>query len=248
MRRGSITSGSRTSCRSSVAFRRTRSRSSSRAATTSITRLASCWRRSPPSSATAAGWGAEPMADRRWGRPRAISRLTTLVAMLLVATAAPSAAQSIEVVPFGGYRVGGSAAAGSPYQAVVYDAGGGVSFGAIVDVPYGPPRDGLKLEALLSQGSSWIEGEGPSLFDPKTRVDISVEHLMVGGVQELDSAPGRAFIGGLFGLSRYAAPDEVDVRVTIGLSAGAKFFANRHVGLRIDARGYMTIVSIGGTA
>ena len=39
-----------------------------------------------------------------------------------------------------------------------------------------------------------------------------------------------------------------DVRLTIGLSAGAKFFANRHVGLRIDARGYMTIVSIGGTA
>jgi hypothetical protein len=36
--------------------------------------------------------------------------------------------------------------------------------------------------------------------------------------------------------------------VTIGLSAGAKFFANRHVGLRIDARGYMTIVSLSGTA
>jgi hypothetical protein len=34
----------------------------------------------------------------------------------------------------------------------------------------------------------------------------------------------------------------VDVGFTIGLSAGAKFFANRHVGLRLDARGYMTIV------
>ena len=71
---------------------------------------------------------------------------------------------------------------------------------------------------------------------------------MVGGVQELDTAPGRAFIGGLFGLSRYAAADEVDIRLTIGLSAGAKFFANRRIGLRIDARGYMTIVSLSGAA
>ena len=188
------------------------------------------------------------MADRRWARLRVISRLSALVAMLLVATAATSAAQGIEVAPFGGYRVGGSAAAGSPYEAVVYDANGGVSFGAIVDVPYGPPRDGLKFEALFSHERSWIEVQGPSLFDPKTRVDISVDHLMLGGVQELDTAPGRAFIGGLFGLSRYAAPGEVDVRLTIGLSAGAKFFANRHFGLRLDARGYMTIVSLSGTA
>lgn len=167
---------------------------------------------------------------------------------MLAATAMSAAAQGVEVAPFGGYRVGGSAAAGSPYQAVVYDNNGGVSFGAIVDVPYGPPRDGLKFEALFSHERSWIEVQGPSLFDRKTRVDISVDHLMVGGVQELDTAPGRAFIGGLFGLSRYAGPDEVDVRLTIGLSAGAKFFANRHLGLRIDARGYMTIVSLSGTA
>jgi hypothetical protein len=191
------------------------------------------------------------MADRQRARPPAIRRLAargTLVITLVVAVAATAAAQSIEVVPFGGYRIGGSGAAGSPYLPVVYDAGGGVSFGAIVDVPYGPPRDGLKFEALFSHERSWIEVQGLSLFDPKTRVDVTVDHLMVGGVQELDDAPGHAFIGGLFGLSRYAAPDAVDVRVTIGLSAGAKFFANRHVGLRIDARGYMTIVSISGAA
>jgi hypothetical protein len=170
-----------------------------------------------------------------------------LVAMLLTATAATSAAQSIEVVPFGGYRFGGSGSAGSPLLPVVYDPGGGVSFGAIVDVTYGPPRDGLKFEALFSHERSWIEVR-PSFLDPPTRVGVTVDHLMAGGVQELDTAPGRAFIGGLFGLSRYAAPDEVDVRLTIGLSAGAKFFANRHVGLRIDARGYMTIVSLSGAA
>ena len=201
------------------------------------------------------------MADRRWERPQAISRLAwrlTLVVTLLAA-ATTSAAQSpgpqpqvpsppsLEVVPFGGYRLGGSGAAGSASLPVVYDSGGGVSFGALVDVPYGPPKDGLKFEVLFSHERSWIEVQGLSLFDPKTRVDVTVDHMMFGGVQELDTAPGRAFIGGLFGLSRFASAGEYDIRLTIGLSAGAKFFANRHVGLRLDARGYMTIVSLGGT-
>lgn len=170
------------------------------------------------------------------------------IVTLLLAAVTPCAAQGIEIVPFGGYRIGTSGAAGSAVLPVVYDAGGGVSFGAIVDVPYGPPKNGLKFEGLFSHEQTWIEVQGHSLFDPKVRVDVSVDHLMFGGVQELDTAPGRAFIGGLFGLSRYAAPGETDIRFTIGLSTGGKFFLNRHVGLRIDARGYMTIVTLGGTA
>jgi len=175
-------------------------------------------------------------------------RRVLFVLALLLGAATTSAAQSVEVVPFGGYRVGSSGAAGSARTPIVYDANGGVSFGALVDIPYGPPQDGLKFEALFSHERSFIEVQGPSLFDPRVRVDVTIDHLMLGGVQELDTAPGRAFIGGLFGLSRYAAPGETDIRFTIGLSAGAKFFANRHLGLRIDARGYMTIVSLGGTA
>lgn len=167
---------------------------------------------------------------------------------MLLATAATSSAQRVEIVPFGGYRLGSSGAAGTASTPVVYDNNGGVSFGAIVDVPYGPPKDGLKFEALFSREQSWIEVQPGMSYDPKVRVDVTVDHLMLGGVQELDTAPGRAFIGGLFGLSRYAAPGESDVRFTIGLSTGAKFFLNRHVGIRIDVRGYMTIVSFGNGA
>ena len=171
-----------------------------------------------------------------------------LVVALIVAGAGTSAAQNVEVVPFGGYRVGTSGAAGTAFTPVVYDSNGGVSFGALVDIPYGPPKDGLKFEALFSREQSWIEVQHGTEFDPKTRVDVTIDHFMLGGVQELDTAPGKAFIGGLFGLSRFAAPGEVNVRFTIGLSTGAKFFVNRHVGIRIDARGYMTIASFGNGA
>ena len=194
------------------------------------------------------------MADRQWAkrpvinRPGVVAR-SALVLTLLVAAVQTCGAQSVEVVPFGGYRLGGSAAAGSAAKPVVYDANGGVSFGVIVDTTYGPPKEGLKFEALFSRERSWIKvQQGTSPFDPATRVNITVDHYMLGGVQELDETPGRAFIGGLFGLSRFAAPDEVDVRFTIGFSGGAKFFANKHVGLRIDARGYMTIVSLSSGA
>ena len=170
------------------------------------------------------------------------------VIVLLAGAPGTAAAQSIEVVPFGGYRVGTSGASGTSTLPVVYDAGGGVSFGALVDIPYGPVTDGLKFEALFSRERSSIEVQGNSLFDPKTKVDVTVDHLMLGGVQELDTTPGRAFIGALFGLSRFASPGEVDIRFTIGLSAGAKYFANRHIGVRIDARGYMTIVSLNAAA
>jgi hypothetical protein len=167
---------------------------------------------------------------------------------MLAAAEGICAAQDVEVVPFGGYRLGTSGAAGSANQPVVYDNNGGVSFGALVDITYGPPKDGLKFEALFSREQSWIEVQKGSSFDPSTRVDVTIDHFMLGGVQELDTAPGKAFIGGLFGLSRFSAPGESDVRFTIGLSTGAKFFATRHVGVRLDARGYMTIVSLGNGA
>jgi hypothetical protein len=188
------------------------------------------------------------MADRRWAKQRAIRRLTAATVVVLLGIATTSAAQNVEIVPFGGYRVGSSGAGGTASTPVVYDNNGGVSFGALVDIPYGPPQDGLKFEALFSREQSWIQVQQGSAFNPKTRVDVTIDHFMLGGVQELDTAPGRAFIGGLFGLSRFAAPGEAEVRLTIGLSTGGKFFATRHVGVRIDARGYMTIVSLGNGA
>lgn len=187
------------------------------------------------------------MADRRWARRPVTSRVAAAFAIALCWSAAASA-QQVEIVPFGGYRVGTSGAGGSAAVPVVYDNNGGVTFGALVDIPYGPVKDGLKFEALFSRERSYIKVQPGSAFDPPVKVDVTVDHLMLGGVQELDDTPGRAFIGGLFGLSRFAAPDEVDVRFTIGLTAGAKFFANKHVGLRIDARGYLTIVSLGSGA
>jgi hypothetical protein len=45
---------------------------------------------------------------------------------------------------------------------------------------------------------------------------------------------------------RYDSAGATDVRFTLGLTAGGKFFFGRHAGLRIDGRVYMTILSLSG--
>ena len=40
----------------------------------------------------------------------------------------------------------------------------------------------------------------------------------------------------------------MEIRFSVGLGAGGKFFATRHLGLRLEARGYMTIIDLGGRA
>jgi hypothetical protein len=171
-------------------------------------------------------------------------RVATLGACLLAASAA--AAQQVEVSPFGGYRFGWGVAnvEGVP----VVDDDGGPSFGAVVDIPLGPHYEGMVFEALFSRERARVSIQ-PSFGAPPTAI-VEVDHLLIGVSQELDgSSPrARAFISGLVGLTRYAAASDNDLRFTIGLGAGGKFFATRHLGLRLEARGYMTFVNLSGVA
>ena len=167
----------------------------------------------------------------------------TIVIALLVA--APAAAQSGEITPFGGYRLGWgvSDVGGAP----VVDDDGGVSFGIVANIPIGPPADGFKFEALFSREQARVKIQ-PTFFSPPVTANVEVDHMMIGVQQELDNSRARAFISGLAGLTRYAAGGDMEIRFSVGLGAGGKFFATRHLGLRLEGRGYMTIVDLGGRA
>jgi hypothetical protein len=157
----------------------------------------------------------------------------------------PAAAQRIEISPFGGYRLGWSVAeiGGAP----VTRDDGGVSFGVVADIPFGPPHDGYRFELLVSRESAMVTAR-PSVLDPPVRAHVTVDQIMIGAMQELDDAPARPFVSGLIGVTRYAAPGEADVRFAVGLAGGGKFFANPHLGLRLDGRVFMTIISVSGGA
>jgi hypothetical protein len=154
--------------------------------------------------------------------------------------------QRVEITPFGGYRFGWgvSDVGGIP----VVDDDGGVSFGAIVDVPLGRAYDDLLLEAVFSREQARVRIQPPGFFSTRTTASVEVDHLMVGVSRELEESSPRArpFISALVGLTRYAAADDFEVRFSVGLGFGGKFYPTRHLGFRLDARGYMTIISVGG--
>ena len=165
------------------------------------------------------------------------------LAVGLVLVASGAGAQSIELTPFGGYRFGWgvSEVGGAP---VIDDDGGG-SFGMIANMVIGPPANGFKFEALFSREQARVKIQ-PTFFSPPLPAITTVDHILIGVMQELDPSAQRAFISALAGVTRYAAAGDSEFRFTIGLGAGGKFFATRHFGIRLDARGYMTIIELGG--
>jgi hypothetical protein len=163
--------------------------------------------------------------------------------LALVAGVAPAAAQNVEISPFYGYRVGGSISQVS--AGPVVDDDGGPSFGVTVNVVFGSLTDGLKLEGVYSHEEARLKIDtGP--FDPPGEARAEVDQILVGGTRDLTDGRARPFLSGLLGITRYAVPGDTEVRFAIGVGTGLKAYFTRNLGLRLDARGYMTIVNLGG--
>lgn len=155
----------------------------------------------------------------------------------LLGSASDAQAQDFEVTPFGGYRFGGHFFELITQQPV--DVDGSTAVGIIVDVPL---SRGLQFEALFTHQHARVltptRPLGPDLWH------ISVDHWLAGGTQEFDIGPGRPFLSGLFGLTRYAAEGDSEIRFTIGAGGGLKLFPAHHVGLRLDGRAFATFVDV----
>lgn len=176
------------------------------------------------------------------------SSAVPLAACLVLLASAPLMAQTkdllgeerVEIAPFYGFRTGG----GFTYtvNGAAYDIKNTASFGGVVDVNLG--HDNFKLELLFSRQSSEVEAEG--LFQPGL-LDLTIDYYQAGVLQEVGSDQGRFYIGVLAGVTRFA-PDAFDseVRFSMSVGAGIKLYPTRHVGLRLDARGYATFVSGSG--
>ena len=167
--------------------------------------------------------------------PTRVFRALTVAATLLGAPAV-ACAQTFEVTPVGGYRFGGDFFEILTGQRV--DLDGAPSLGVTVDVPL---SNGFQIEGLFThQHANVLVPAGP--FRPAARWPIAVDHWQAGGLQEFGGARVRPFLTGTFGLTRYAAPDDSEIRFTLGAGGGVKVFPSRHVGVRLDGRVYATFV------
>ena len=145
-------------------------------------------------------------------------------------------AQGLELMPFGGYRVGGGLFELATGHPAVGD--GSPALGVVVNVPL---WNGLQVEALVTQQQARVPVAAPRV-DSETLRRVTVGHAQVGGLQELSGGRVRPFLTGVLGLARYASDANSGVRFTVGAGGGVKLFPVPHVGLRLDGRVYTTFV------
>lgn len=191
------------------------------------------------------------MAGARWTGPAcdssrlytgAIRAASFLIALLLVS--GPAYAQKVEVTPFGGYRSGGAIATINGRS--VSDTPSGPSAGVVVDVVLGPAHDGGSLEFLYSREQASVEVTTAGI-GPTTVARMNVDQFLAGGLYDLSPGRIRPFLAGGLGFTRFATPEGSAVNFMLGGGAGAKFYANRHIGARIDGRIYVTILDATAT-
>jgi hypothetical protein len=163
------------------------------------------------------------------------------VVVAVLANSALASAQTLELMPFAGYRFGGDF-----FELVSrhpIDADGAAAVGAVVNVPLG---DGLHVEGLFTHQHARVTTT--DVFGNHLGWNVTVDHWQAGGLQELRRDRVRPFLTGLVGLSRYAVEGDSELRFVAGAGGGVKLFPLSRFGVRLDGRLFATFVDVGGRA
>lgn len=171
--------------------------------------------------------------------PRSVRVLTVLAVALLVA--APARAQSVQITPFVGYAFGGSVRDTVLEQSRSFDAA--LDYGGSLNFSISPT---WRFEALYSRQATELGGEGLS-----PSFDVTIERYLAGFQEEKGEGNVRWFGTVWFGATRFVPGlgdfgSETKFSAAVGL--GVKTFPVKNVGLRLEARGFYTLVKGEGGA
>jgi hypothetical protein len=172
--------------------------------------------------------------------------LTVLPILLLASAAGTATAQATysAVTIYGGYRGGGSftdTASNAPLR-IEDSAVGAIS----LDLPLDASR---QVQLYLSHQRTELDTSNATPATP-TRLPLNVTYLHLGGSVFFDGPVGRGpyVVGGL-GLTVFnpnAANYSAEVRPSMNLGIGYEFPLGERAALRVEARGYATLVNSSG--
>ncbi|MFI5182927.1 MAG: hypothetical protein ACHQNV_00900 [Vicinamibacteria bacterium] len=148
-------------------------------------------------------------------------------------------AENVEIIPFAGYRTGGGLSGDVQGVAREFGIDGSASYGGAID--FNLHQGNFKIEALYSRQTSKIDSAG--LLVPNG-VPLHVEYLQAGVLQETGTERGRFYISVLLGATRFD-PEGFDsaTKFSASIGGGLKLFPSSHIGLRFDARAFLTFVN-----
>lgn len=177
------------------------------------------------------------------------SRRASAAAACLATLCAACPAQAVDLVPFAGFRFGGSLDTttlsvnpqGPPTS---QSLNGALSYGGIVDIPISGPS---ALELYYSRQPTSLNGGG-SLAAPPGDVTVSVMHI--GFLQTLPSDdPALSwFAEATGGATRFDIGGGNITRASLGVGGGFIWMPSKHVGLRADVRAILTFGGGGGSS
>lgn len=148
-----------------------------------------------------------------------------------------------------------AAAADEPVFRVAPHAGGRIG-GSFEDGETGANRDleesasfALALELRHGPGTwwqLWYSRQGSEIVEPDARLDVDVEYLHVGGTAPIrEGERVNSFVSGGIGATRFSPGTsgyDDETRFSFSLGVGLEMPLAEHVALRLEARGYMTLM------
>ena len=166
--------------------------------------------------------------------------ILTVLGLLLIGTARLHA-QKFEISPFYGYRFGGEVQ--NPLTGRTYGFRDSEAYGLFLDIAPRPDAP-VKLELLWSRQDTSVDLQGLAGVG---RVNVAVDQIQIGGSVERGGPHLREYFSLLAGATYYSpAGYESEIKFSLGLGAGVKYFLTRNLALRADLRGFCTIVDSSG--
>lgn len=160
------------------------------------------------------------------------------VALLVLLSVPVRADWGLELTPFAGFRFGGGFTDNT--TGLDLDVDEGECFGLILGVKATHESD---YELFYSFQKTVLQGEG--LFAGEPLFDLTIHYLHIGGTYRFPGERVRPFISGGLGLT-YFSPDgsglDSEIDFSLSLGGGVKIPISKRVGLRLEGRGFLTIL------
>ncbi len=164
------------------------------------------------------------------------------VLVIFLSCSVPTHAQeqsfNFEITPFGGYRYGGEFEETDRNFSIELDDK--ESYGLILNARHSPVT---QWEILYSRQETSADTIGLGLSDPL--LDLSVEYLQAGGTYLWDGDHARPFLAATLGVTQIDISNpgyDSDSFFSFSLGLGLQIRPTDRLGLRLEARGYGTLL------
>lgn len=180
--------------------------------------------------------------------PGTIRRYGFVALALTMLTPALASAQRIELGPFVGYRFGGD------FERRIdgfdsFDTGLEIEDGDSVGLTVGFNLNrSMQIELMYSRQDGRLNDNllpGDALFDElRALLDVEVEYFHAGFVYQWTPGQVEPFIGISVGATRFSSDPLNDEAAfpSLGLGGGVKVMLTEHFGVRLDGRGFFTLI------